>query len=75
MSNKASKSEKKLQEEHKWYDKITGSLTKERKFDRSWQTEELLKRTKYNWFVRLNKQQIMESDNNISNFLVISLNQ
>ena len=46
MSNKASKSEKKLQEEHKWYDKITGSLTKERKFDRSWQTEELLKRTK-----------------------------
>jgi len=43
---KASKSEKKLQEEHKWYDKITGSLTKERKFDRSWQTEELLKRTK-----------------------------
>jgi len=46
MSNKASKSEKKLQKEHKWYDKITGSLTKERKFDRSWQTEELLKRTK-----------------------------
>lgn len=37
--------------------------------------KELLKRTKYNWFVRLNKQQIMESDNNISNFLVISLNQ
>ena len=35
-----------LKEEHKWYDKITGELTKERKFDRSWQTEELLKRTK-----------------------------
>ena len=43
--SKASKSEKKLKEEHKWYDKITGELTKERKFDRSWQTEELLKRT------------------------------
>ena len=44
--SKASKSEKKLKEEHKWYDKITGELTKERKFDRSWQTEELLKTTK-----------------------------
>ena len=44
--NKASKSEKKLQNEHKWYDKITGELTKERKLNRSWQTEELLKRTK-----------------------------
>ena len=44
--SKASKSEKKLKEEHKWYDKITGQLTKERKFARSWQTEQLLKRTK-----------------------------
>ena len=44
--NKASKSEKKLHNEHKWYDKITGELTKERKLNRSWQTEELLKRTK-----------------------------
>tara|TARA_B100000902_G_scaffold25505_1_gene30665 strand:- start:4110 stop:4292 length:183 start_codon:yes stop_codon:yes gene_type:complete len=44
--SKASKSQKKLKEEHKWYDRITGELTKERKFDRSWQSEELLKRTK-----------------------------
>ena len=44
--SKPSKSTKKLQEEHKWYDKVTGELTKERKFNRSWQTEELLKRTK-----------------------------
>ena len=44
--SKASKSERKLQNEHKWYDKITGELTKERKLNISWQTEELLKRTK-----------------------------
>ena len=44
--SKPSKSTKKLQEEHKWDDKVTGELTKERKFNRSWQTEELLKRTK-----------------------------
>ncbi len=44
--SKASKSQKKLKEEHKWYDRITGELTRERKFDRSWQSEELLKRTK-----------------------------
>ena len=44
--SKASKSERKLQNEHRWYDKITGELTKERKLNRSWQTEELLKRTK-----------------------------
>ena len=37
--------------------------------------KELLKRTKYNWFTRLNTKQIMESDNNISNHLVFSLNQ
>ena len=35
--------------------------------------DELLKRTKFNWFVRLNKSQIIESDNNISNYLVYSL--
>ena len=35
--------------------------------------DELLKRTKYNWFVRLNKNQIINSDNNISNFLMYSL--
>ena len=35
--------------------------------------DELLKRTKYNWFVRLNKNQIIKADNNISNFLVYSL--
>ena len=44
--SKASKSERKLQNEHKWYDKITGELTKERKLNRSWQTEELFNRTK-----------------------------
>ena len=37
--------------------------------------KELLKRTKYNWFTRLNSHQIMESDNNISNHLAFSLNQ
>jgi len=35
--------------------------------------DELLKRTKFNWFVRLNKEQIIETDNNISNHLVYSL--
>ena len=35
--------------------------------------DELLKRTKFNWFVRLNKSQIIESDNNISNYLLYSL--
>ncbi len=35
--------------------------------------EELLKRRKFNWFVRLNKQQIFETDNNISNHLIHSL--
>lgn len=37
--------------------------------------DELLKRTKYNWFVRLNKNQIIKADNNISNYLVYSLQQ
>lgn len=35
--------------------------------------DELLKRTKYNWFVRLNNSQIVKTDNNISNYLVYSL--
>jgi hypothetical protein len=35
--------------------------------------DELLKRTKYNWFVRLNKNQIIKTDNNISNYLIYSL--
>ena len=37
--------------------------------------DELLKRTKFNWFVKLNKEQIIETDNNISNHLVHSLNK
>jgi hypothetical protein len=35
--------------------------------------DELLKRTKYNWFVRLNKSQLTKTDNNISNYLIHSL--
>lgn len=35
--------------------------------------DELLNRTKHNWFVRLNKNQIIKSDNNISNHLIYSL--
>jgi len=37
--------------------------------------EELLKRRKYNWYVRLDKTQIVNTDNNISNHLSYSLHQ
>ena len=36
--------------------------------------EELLRRTKYNWFVRLNKSQILKSDTNIGKYILISMN-
>lgn len=35
--------------------------------------EELLKRTKYNWFVRLNTKQVLKANNNISKNLLLSI--
>ena len=37
--------------------------------------EELTKRTKYQWFTRLNKQQILESNTQISKYILISLHK
>lgn len=41
-----SKAEKKLENEHRYYDKKVIEITKDRKKDRTWETKELLQRHK-----------------------------
>ena len=44
--SKTDKLQKKLQEDHKWYDKVTSDLTRDRQGDRGWESFSVLQRAK-----------------------------